>query len=107
MERPPPVSAVEIELSQTESLLKLVIDSAGKVRSVEQMNGSQTVDEGLLAFHGELEICSRVQRGPTGCQPDFSGRFPASMLREWHRHSCLCGFVTGIPDATADGSLQI
>jgi hypothetical protein len=73
MERPPPVTAVEIELSQTESLLKLVIDSAGKVRSVEQMNGSQTVDEGLLrstvnwkfvpAFSEGQPVASRIFLG--------------------------------------------
>ncbi len=33
MERLPPATPEEEELSQSESLLKLVIDSAGKVRS--------------------------------------------------------------------------
>ena len=48
MERQPPVTAVEVERSQTESLLKLVIDAAGKVRSVEELGNLPTVDEGLL-----------------------------------------------------------
>jgi hypothetical protein len=48
MERPPPVTPVEIELAQSESALKLVIDSAGKVRSVEVLGNVQAVDEGLL-----------------------------------------------------------
>jgi hypothetical protein len=48
MERQPPVSAVEIELAQSESLLKLVIDSAGKVRSVEAMGNDERIDEGLV-----------------------------------------------------------
>jgi hypothetical protein len=48
MERPPPVTPVEIELAQSESALKLVIDSAGKVRSVEVLGNAQAVDEGLL-----------------------------------------------------------
>jgi hypothetical protein len=48
MERPPPVTAVEIELAQTESALKLVIDSAGKVRSAEVIGNVQAVDETLL-----------------------------------------------------------
>jgi hypothetical protein len=48
MERPPPVTPVEIELAQSESALKLVIDSAGKVRSVEVLGNVQSVDEGLL-----------------------------------------------------------
>jgi hypothetical protein len=48
MERPPPVTPVEIELAQSESALKLVIDSAGKVRSVEVLGNLQAVDEGLL-----------------------------------------------------------
>jgi hypothetical protein len=48
MERLPPVTPAEVERSQTESLLKLVIDSAGKVRSVEEMGSPQAADEGLL-----------------------------------------------------------
>jgi hypothetical protein len=48
MERPPPVTQVEMELAQSESALKLVIDSAGKIRSVEVLGNVQSVDEGLL-----------------------------------------------------------
>jgi hypothetical protein len=48
MEREPPADVYEAELARTESLLKLVIDSAGKVRSVEVMGSGQTVDEGLV-----------------------------------------------------------
>lgn len=48
MERQPPVTAVEAELAQSESLLKLVIDSAGKVRSVEVTGNAERIDEGLL-----------------------------------------------------------
>ena len=48
MERPPPVTAVEMELAQSESALKLVIDAAGKVRSVEVLGNVQAVDEGLI-----------------------------------------------------------
>jgi hypothetical protein len=48
MERSPPATATEMELAQSESALKLVIDSAGKVRSVEVLGNVQSVDEGLL-----------------------------------------------------------
>jgi hypothetical protein len=48
MERQPPLTALEAELAQSESLLKLVIDSAGKVRSVEVMGNVERVDEGLV-----------------------------------------------------------
>jgi hypothetical protein len=48
MERLPPATPEEEELSQSESLLKLVIDSAGKVRSAEIMGGDQRIDEGLI-----------------------------------------------------------
>ena len=48
MEREPPSDVYEAELARTESLLKLVIDSAGKVRSVEVMGNPQTVDDGLI-----------------------------------------------------------
>jgi hypothetical protein len=42
------VNAVEEELAQTESVLKLVIDSAGKVRSAEEIGKTQSLDEGLI-----------------------------------------------------------
>jgi hypothetical protein len=48
MEREPPSDVYEAELARTESVLKLVIDSAGKVRSVEVLGNPQTVDDGLL-----------------------------------------------------------
>jgi hypothetical protein len=48
MERLPPATPIEEELSQSESLLKLVIDSAGKVRSVEEIGNAQATDEGLI-----------------------------------------------------------
>jgi hypothetical protein len=48
MERQPPATELEIELAQSESLLKLVIDSAGKVRSVEEMGNVERIDEGLI-----------------------------------------------------------
>jgi len=48
MERLPPSDVYEAELMRSESLLKLVIDSAGKVRSVEIMGNTQETDEGLI-----------------------------------------------------------
>jgi len=48
MERPPPVTALESALAQSETTLELVIDSAGKVRSVEVLGSAQSVDEGLI-----------------------------------------------------------
>ena len=48
MERLPPSDVYEAELMRSESLLKLVIDSAGKVRSVEVMGNTQETDEGLI-----------------------------------------------------------
>jgi hypothetical protein len=48
MERPPPVTPLEIELAQSESTLELVIDSAGKVRSAEVRGNVQAIDEGLV-----------------------------------------------------------
>jgi hypothetical protein len=48
MLRPPPATAQEAELAQTEAELKLVIDSAGKVRTVEVLGNSQSMDEGLI-----------------------------------------------------------
>ena len=73
MERQPPLTAQEIELSKTESTLALVIDSAGKVRSVEQMGSLQTVDEVLLksttnwkfipAFDNGQPVASKILLG--------------------------------------------
>jgi hypothetical protein len=48
MERLPPSDVYEAELMRSESLLKLVIDSAGKVRSVEVLGNTQETDEGLI-----------------------------------------------------------
>ena len=72
MLRPPPANAFELGLAQTESQLELVIDSAGKVRSVEVL-GAQTADEGLLnstttwkfipAFNGGQPVASRILLG--------------------------------------------
>ncbi len=73
MERQPPVTAIELELAKSESLLKLVIDAAGKVRSVEVMGNAQQVDEGLVkstsnwkfipAFNAGQPVASRIFLG--------------------------------------------
>jgi hypothetical protein len=73
MERPPPATPLEIELAQSETTLELVIDSAGKVRSVEVVGGTQSIDEGLLkstsnwkfipAFSAGDPIASRILLG--------------------------------------------
>ncbi len=72
MQRPPPLTAYELGLAQTESNLKLVIDSAGKVRSAEML-GDAPVDEGLLnstskwkfipAFSADQPVASRILLG--------------------------------------------
>ena len=73
MERQPPVTSIEAELAQSESLLKLVIDSAGKVRSVEELGKVERTDEGLLrstaswkfipAFSEGQPVASRILLG--------------------------------------------
>ena len=73
MERPPPTDVYEVELARSESLLKLVIDSAGKVRSVEQMGNVDSIDEGLLkstsswkfipAFNADQPVASQILLG--------------------------------------------
>jgi hypothetical protein len=73
MERPPPTDVYEVELARSESLLKLVIDSAGKVRSVEQMGNVDSIDEGLLrstsnwkfipAFNADEPVASQIFLG--------------------------------------------
>jgi hypothetical protein len=73
MERPAPSTPLEIALSQAESELVLVIDSAGKVRSVEETGKFQSVDEGLLksttnwkfipAFNGGQPVASKILLG--------------------------------------------
>ena len=72
MLRPPPSNALELGLAQTESQLELVIDSAGKVRSVE-MVGAQLADEALInststwkfipAFNEGRPVASRILLG--------------------------------------------
>jgi hypothetical protein len=72
MQRPPPLTAYELGLVQSESNLKLVIDSAGKVRSAEMLGNGQ-VDEGLMgstskwkfipAFSADQPVASRIFLG--------------------------------------------
>lgn len=73
MERPPPVTPLEIELAQSESTLELVIDSAGKVRSAEFLQDAQSGDEGLIkstsdwkfipAYNAGEPVASRILLG--------------------------------------------
>lgn len=73
MERPPPVTPVEIELAQTESALKLVIDSAGKVRSVEVVGTVQAVDEGLLKSTANWKFIPAFSEGQPVASQIFLG----------------------------------
>jgi hypothetical protein len=73
MERPPPVTAVEIELAQSESALKLVIDSAGKVRSVEVLGNAQAVDEGLLKSTSNWKFIPAFSEGQPVASQIFLG----------------------------------
>jgi hypothetical protein len=73
MERPPPVTPVEIELAQSESALKLVIDSAGKVRSVEVLGNVQAVDEGLLRSTSNWKFIPAFSEGQPVASQIFLG----------------------------------
>lgn len=69
MERAPPATAGEIELSKTESQLELVIDSAGKVRSVEQVGKFDSVDAGLLRSTSGWKFIPAFSEGqPVACR---------------------------------------
>ena len=73
MERLPPMTPAEQELAQKESTLKLVIDSAGKVRSVEVVGNTEQVDDLLLkstsdwkfipAFNADQPVASQIFLG--------------------------------------------
>jgi len=73
MEREPPLTPKEQELAQNESTLKLVIDSAGKVRSVEVVGNVEKIDEQLLrsttgwkfipAFNADQPVASQILLG--------------------------------------------
>jgi hypothetical protein len=73
MERPAPTTIFEEELADSETLLKLVIDSAGKVRSVEVMGNAQRADEGLIrstsnwkfipAYSADEPVASQIYLG--------------------------------------------
>ncbi|HEV7966185.1 MAG TPA: hypothetical protein VGP19_01370 [Candidatus Acidoferrales bacterium] len=73
MERPPPVTAVEIELAQSESTLKLVIDSAGKVRSVEVLGAVQSVDAGLVKSTANWKFIPAFSNGEPVASQIFLG----------------------------------
>jgi hypothetical protein len=73
MEREPPMTEAEQELAKMESTLKLVIDSAGKVRSAEVVGNAEKVDEQLLrsttswkfipAFNVDQPVASQILLG--------------------------------------------
>jgi hypothetical protein len=73
MEREPPFTPKEQELAQNESTLKLVIDSAGKVRSAEVIGNLEKIDEQLLrsttgwkfipAFNAGQPVASQILLG--------------------------------------------
>jgi hypothetical protein len=73
MERPPPLTPEEMELAKSESQVELVIDAAGKVRSVEEVGKFDAMDKGLLrstsgwkfipAFSQGQPVASRILLG--------------------------------------------
>jgi hypothetical protein len=73
MEREPPMTAKEQELAQIESTLKLVIDSAGKVRSAEVVGNVEKIDDQLLrsttgwkfipAYNADQPVASQILLG--------------------------------------------
>jgi hypothetical protein len=73
MERPPPVTAVEMELAQSESALKLVIDAAGKVRSVQVLGNVQAVDEGLIRSTSNWKFIPAFSEGQPVASQIFLG----------------------------------
>jgi len=73
MEREPPSDVYEAELARTESLLKLVIDCAGKVRSVEPMAEGQTLDEGLIKSTSNWKFIPAYSQGEPVASQIFLG----------------------------------
>ena len=94
MERPPPMTAVEMELAQSESALKLVIDAAGKVRSVEVLGNIQAVDEGLIRSTSNWKFIPAFSEGQPVASQIFFGGLPETLrsradrvfLRQRNRH---------------------
>jgi hypothetical protein len=73
MEREPPVTELEKELAQSESLLVLVIDSAGKVRSAEQTGRFEAVDEGLIRSTANWKFIPGFNKGEPVASRIFLG----------------------------------
>jgi len=73
MERPRPSTALELGLAQSESLLVLVIDSAGKVRSVEVMGNPQGTDEALLNSTSQWKFIPAFSAGQPVASRSFLG----------------------------------
>ena len=73
MERQPPMTELEKELSELESELNLVIDSAGKVRSVEVMGSDQRIDEGLLRSTSNWKFIPAFSEGQPVASRIFLG----------------------------------
>jgi hypothetical protein len=73
MEREPPSDVYEAELARTESLLKLVIDCAGKVRSVEPMAAGQTIDVVLIKSTANWKFIPAYSNGDPVASQIFLG----------------------------------
>jgi hypothetical protein len=73
MERPAPSTAFELGLAQSESQLILVIDSAGKVRSVELKGNPHWTDEGLLKSTSEWKFIPAFSNGRPVASKIFLG----------------------------------
>jgi hypothetical protein len=63
MEREPPSDVYEAEMARSESILKLVIDCAGKVRAVEVMGNAQTIDDGLIKSTANWKFVPAFSQG--------------------------------------------
>jgi hypothetical protein len=73
MTREPPADVYEAELARTESMLKLVIDAAGKVRSVQVMGPAQNVDEGLIKSTANWKFIPAYSNGEPVASQIFLG----------------------------------
>ncbi len=73
MERPAPATPMEMELAQSESTLELVIDSAGKVRSVEVLGNVQSIDEVLIKSTSNWKFIPAFSEGQPVASRIFLG----------------------------------
>ena len=90
LRRSAPVAS-EQGLTDSELLLDLLIDSAGKVRSVEPAGNPKSADPDLLKAGDRMEVCSRSQGRSRHRESPASSRIRETIIAHQRRGTRIRG----------------